>query len=95
VTHLGLTASGVFHFGPDGLPTGFTAERRMRSLPEGPAYQPWQATYQGWRRFGDYLLPEQAEVAWVEQAGPRAYARYAVLEATFNSEALRAEGRLP
>jgi hypothetical protein len=95
VRHHGLSASGVFRFGEDGLPTGFTADRRMRQLPSGPVFQPWQASYHGWRRFGDYLLPEQAEVAWLEEPGPRAYARYVVLEAAFNSQALRAEGPLP
>ena len=62
--------SGVFEFGPDGLPQRMSAERFMD---EGER-QPWSGVYRDWRTVAGMRVPFEAEVSWQLASGPYSYA---------------------
>jgi hypothetical protein len=68
--------SGVFSFGPDGLPHRFRAEARWRQQPGGAFLAtPWRASFGQWREVGGSLIPTQAQAAWILPEGEFAYVR--------------------
>jgi hypothetical protein len=66
--------SGVFQFGPDGLPLGMTGERFF----EKSGLQPWGGVYRDWRNASGMRVPFEAEVSWNLEAGPFTYAHWLV-----------------
>lgn len=66
--------SGVFEFGPDGLPQRMSAERFMD---EGER-QPWSGIYRDWRTVAGMRVPFEAEVSWQLASGPYSYAHWHV-----------------
>lgn len=66
LTGPGLELGGVFVFGRDGLPQRFETPGRPRQMPDGSFEPyPWLVRYSDWRRARGFLVPHQAEVAWV------------------------------
>jgi len=66
LTGPGLELGGVFIFGPDGLPQRFETPGRQRQMPDGSFEPfPWVVRYRDWRKARGFLVPHQAEVAWV------------------------------
>jgi hypothetical protein len=66
--------SGVFRFGPDGLPLGMTGERFL----DQSGLRPWGGVYRDWRDVSGMRVPYEAEVTWQLEAGPFTYAHWLV-----------------
>jgi hypothetical protein len=66
--------SGVFEFGPDGLPLGMTAER----FTDKGELRPWGGVYRDWRVVSGMRVPFEAEVTWQLESGPYTYAHWLV-----------------
>jgi hypothetical protein len=66
--------SGVFEFGPDGLPKGMTAER----FTDKGELRPWGGVYRDWRVISGMRVPFEAEVTWQLESGPFTYAHWLV-----------------
>jgi hypothetical protein len=66
--------SGVFQFGPDGLPLRVTAERYF----DKKGLRPWGGAYRDWRTASGMLVPFEAEVSWQLEAGSFTYAHWLV-----------------
>jgi len=64
--------SGVFSFGPDGLPQQITAERFFNN----DKLQPWSGVYRDWRTVAGMLVPFEADVTWQLASGPYTYAKW-------------------
>jgi hypothetical protein len=66
--------SGVFEFGPDGLPLRMTAER----FTDKGELRPWGGTYGDWRTVSGMRVPFEAKVTWQLPSGPFTYAHWRV-----------------
>jgi hypothetical protein len=66
--------SGVFEFGPDGMPLRMTAER----FTDKGELRPWGGTYGDWRTVSGMRVPFEAKVAWQLRSGPFTYAHWRV-----------------
>jgi hypothetical protein len=66
--------SGVFEFGPDGLPLRMTAERFM----DKGQLRPWSGVYRDFRAVSGMRVPFEAEVSWQLEAGTYTYAHWLV-----------------
>ena len=66
VAPLGREVSGVFAFGPDGLPQQMTAERFFN---DGDL-RPWSGVYRDWRTVSGMLVPFEADVTWLLESAP-------------------------
>ena len=78
------SVSGVFEFGPDGMPVSITAQRFM----DREGLRPWGGRYRDWRTVCGLRVPFDAEVAWELDAGRFTYAHWQVESLAFD-EALR------
>jgi hypothetical protein len=70
----GREVSGVFEFGPDGLPLRMTAER----FTDKGELRPWGGVYRDWRVVSGMRVPFEAEVTWQLESGPYTYAHWLV-----------------
>ncbi len=66
--------SGIFAFGPDGLPREFTAERYN----DKGELKSWGGVYREWRTVSGMQVPFEADVSWQLEGGPYTYARWRV-----------------
>jgi hypothetical protein len=66
--------SGVFEFGPDGLPLGMTATR----FTDKGELRPWGGVYRDWRVVSGMRVPFEAIVTWQLESGPYTYAHWLV-----------------
>lgn len=64
--------SGVFEFGPDGLPLRMTAER----FTDKGELQPWGGVYRDFRTVSGMRVPFEAEVSWQLKTGTYTYAHW-------------------
>jgi len=78
----GRQASGLFHFGPDGLVSRFTAER-YRDDGARSALLPWLVTCADPRPVDGLVVPFRCEVSWVVAGKPEPYARWEVERITY------------
>jgi hypothetical protein len=69
-----LEVSGLFEFGPDGLPLRVTAERFTAK----GDLRPWGGVYRSFRTVSGMRLPFEVEVTWQLDAGPFTYAHWLV-----------------
>ena len=77
----------AFHFGPDGLPTRFTAERQ-RDLGNGrSALTPFVGTIGDWREVGGLRVPFAVEGSWILDGKPFTFARFQVEALEFDNPA--------
>lgn len=60
----GVSVSGTFAFGPDGLPRSFSAERYMDSGRGTPRLLPWSGDYEDYRMSGGRLVPHHFVGYW-------------------------------
>jgi hypothetical protein len=75
----GRQVSAVFHFGADGLPEGFTAERFRDMGPGKPAVlAPFRGRCLDWRQIGEVRVPFRVEGAWVIDGQPFTFADFRV-----------------
>lgn len=70
----GQTVTGVFEFGPDGMPTQMSSERFIKA----GELRPWGGTYRDWRTVSGMRVPFEAEVTWQLDAGPYTYAHWLI-----------------
>jgi hypothetical protein len=70
----GGEVSGVFEFGPDGLPLQMTAER----FTDKGELRPWGGVYRDYRAASGMLVPFEADVSWQLETGPLLYAHWLV-----------------
>jgi hypothetical protein len=70
-------ASGLFHFGPDGLVSRFSAER-YRDDGARSVLQPWLAACADPRPVEGLVVPFRCEVGWVVDGKVEPYARWQV-----------------
>ena len=70
----GREVSGVFSFGPDGLPQQMTAERFF----DNGELRPWDGVYRDWRTVSGMLVPFEADVTWQLESGPYTYAHWCI-----------------
>jgi len=80
--------SGVFEFGPDGLPVRMTTER----FNDRGELRPWGGVYRDFRAVSGMRVPFEAEVSWQLDAGPFTYAHWFV-ESMEYDEPLSTEAR--
>ena len=66
--------SGIFEFGPDGLPLRMTAER----FTDKGELRPWGGVYRDWRNVSGMRVPFEAEVTWQLESGPYTYAHWRI-----------------
>ena len=84
--------SGVFEFGPDGLPLSMSAERFM----DKSELRPWGGLYRDWRTVSGMCVPFEAEVTWQLASGPFTYAHWLVESMEYDEEqAATARGATP
>jgi len=76
------TVSGIFEFGPDGLPVKMTAER----FTDKGELRPWEGVYRDWRNVSGMQVPFEAEVTWQLESGPCTYAHWFVDSMEFDCE---------
>lgn len=88
VTDDKLSAEGEFVFGDDNLPKHYICQGRYRDLPNGMQKQPWGVRYANYQRLKGYLVPTQAEVAWLPEGREFSYGRIKLDGIWFNAEAL-------
>ena len=69
-----LEVSGVFAFGPDGLPLAMTAER----FDDKGELLAWGGVYRSYREVSGMRVPFEADVTWQLASGPFTYARWRV-----------------
>jgi hypothetical protein len=81
--------SGVFEFGPDGLPLGMTGERFM----DKGGLRPWGGLYRDWRTVSGMRVPFEAEVTWQLEAGPFTYAHWLVDSLEYDDPLPTGDGR--
>jgi hypothetical protein len=74
--------SGVFEFGPDGLPLGMTAER----FTDKGELRPWGGVYRDFRSVSGMRVPFEADVTWQLETGPFTYARWLVDSMEYDEE---------
>ncbi len=74
--------SGIFEFGPDGLPVRMTAER----FNDKGALRPWGGVYRDFRTLSGMRVPFEAEVAWQLETGPFTYAHWLVDAMDYDEE---------
>jgi uncharacterized protein DUF6544 len=73
--HIGAIAvSGIFEFGPDGLPLSIVAQRYM----ENAGLRAWRGSYRDWRSVSGMRVPFEADVEWQLDSGPYTYAHWTV-----------------
>jgi hypothetical protein len=72
----GREVSGVFHFGADGLPARFTAERYMDLGGGRSVLRPFVGELSDYRAVDGVLLPFRAQGAWQLEDGPFTYVRW-------------------
>jgi hypothetical protein len=70
----GTTVSGVFEFGPDGLPAHMTGQR----FTDRGDLVPWGGVYRDYRRVSGMLVPFEVEVSWQLESGPFTYAHWMI-----------------
>ena len=80
--------SGVFEFGPDGLPLQMSAER----FTDKGELRPWGGVYRDYRTVSGMRVPFEAEVTWQLETGPCTYAHWLV-DAMEYDEAPAADAR--
>jgi hypothetical protein len=74
----GTQVMAVFHFGPDGLPLRFTADR-YRDLGNGQsALTPFVGTLGDWREVDGLRVPFAVEASWILDGKPFTFARFQV-----------------
>ncbi len=83
-----LRAEGEFSFSEDGLPQSFLCQERYRDLPSGMKKQPWSVRYSNYQHLKGYLVPIQAEVAWLPMGKEYPYGRIKLEGVWYNAEAL-------
>lgn len=71
----GIRASLQFRFGADGLPESVYADARGRMAGRAIEHLPWEGRWGRWEERGGYLVPTEAEVAWITSEGRRPYLR--------------------
>jgi hypothetical protein len=77
----------MFHFGPDGLPLRFTADR-YRDLGNGQAaLTPFVGTLGDWRGVDGLLVPFAVEASWILDGQPFTFARFQVEAVEFDHPA--------
>lgn len=74
--------SGIFAFGPDGLPLQMSAER----CDDKGEVKPWGGVYRDFRAVSGMLVPFEADVSWLLPAGPFTYARWRIDSMVFDEE---------
>jgi hypothetical protein len=74
--------SGIFEFGPDGLPVRMTAER----FTDKGELRPWGGVYRDFRTVSGMRVPFEAEVAWQLETGPFTYAHWLVDSMDYDEE---------
>lgn len=70
----GGEVSGVFEFGPDGLPLQMSAER----FTDKGELRPWGGVYRDYRTVSGMRVPFEADVSWQLETGPCLYAHWLV-----------------
>ncbi|WP_248342387.1 DUF6544 family protein [Anaeromyxobacter paludicola] len=73
----GRTVTATFHFGPDGLPARFTAERYRDVKGEG-VLTPFVGACADYREVDGLKVPFRMEAAWIVDGRERPYARFQV-----------------
>jgi hypothetical protein len=73
----GREVTATFHFGADGLPTRFTAER-FRDVGGRGVLTPYTGEYSDYRSVGGVLVPFRLSAIWHLEEGPFPYARWEV-----------------
>jgi hypothetical protein len=71
----GREVSAVFRFGPDGLPSGASAERYRDVGGEG-VLTPWDGEYRDYREVDGLLVPFRSDVSWRVNGETKPYARW-------------------
>ena len=84
-----LDVSGVFEFGPDGLPLQMTAERYT----DKGELRPWGGVYRDYRRVSGMWVPFEADVTWQLESGPCTYAKWRVDSLEYDEAASGEGGR--
>ena len=69
-----VDVSGVFEFGPEGLPLGMTAQR----FTDKGELRPWGGVYSDWRTVAGMRVPFEAKVSWWLESGSFTYAHWLV-----------------
>jgi hypothetical protein len=78
----GREVSGVFEFGPEGLPLRMSAERFI----DKGTLRPWAGVYRDWRTIEGMRVPFEAEVTWQLESGPFTYAHWLVESMEYDGE---------
>jgi hypothetical protein len=60
----GVSVTGTFEFGADGLPRSFHAERYLDTGHGAPRLLPWSGDYDDYRRVGGLLVPHHLVGYW-------------------------------
>ncbi|WP_340097681.1 DUF6920 family protein [Salinibaculum salinum] len=76
----GVTASAVFHVGPDDTVARVTAERYRQ---EDGQYAPWVGQFRNYERREGMLVPTEGEVAWETPDGEAPYWRATIDELSY------------
>lgn len=74
--------SGVFEFGPDGLPLRMTAER----FTDKGELRSWGGVYRDFRSVSGMRVPFEADVTWQLETGPFTYARWIIDSMEYDEE---------
>jgi hypothetical protein len=83
----GREVMAVFHFGPDGLPSRFTADRH-RDLGNGQsALTPFVGELRDWREVDGLHVPFAVEASWILDGRPFTFARFQVEAVEFDRPA--------
>jgi hypothetical protein len=79
----GQEVTGMFEFGPDGLPVRMDALRSMGKA----GLRPWGGVYKDFRTASGMRVPFEAEVIWQLDSGPFTYAHWVVDEMEYDERA--------
>ncbi len=83
MTNGGITASGIFHFNPEGDMTGFEA-RRYYYRKTGATLEDWAIVNTGFKEFNGVRIPYKSEVAWKLAEGDYTWLRLEIVELGYN-----------
>lgn len=79
-----VEASGVYLFGPDGMPSGFRA-RRHRTEGDRQMLRDWEGWYRDYREVDGLRVPGAFGVAWTVDDREEPYARFELDEIEFGA----------
>jgi hypothetical protein len=87
MTYEGVTASGIFHFHPDGSLKDMVAQR-YRLVGKDLVLDTWETPAEGEREFNGVTIAARGEAIWKLSTGDEPYGRLEIAEIEYNTPAL-------